>query len=166
VERARVSERRAALVALGAPDNLAQEAALLLPLTTALDVADLARAASWPIHPAALLHCAVGAEFSLDALRGAASALQLERHWDRLLVRRAVDDFSQTQLKLAEAAASAIGAPPADVNAAAQRWIASIGAPAQRARAAYAELDAEGAWTAAKLMLMSSELAALVAALR
>jgi glutamate dehydrogenase len=166
VERARVEARRARFVELGAPEDLANDVALLLPLTTALDVADLARRAKWPIHEAALLHCAVGAQFSLDALRGAAGALSLDRHWDRLLVRRAIDDFSQTQLKLSEAAAAAIGAPAADLDAAVTRWVGSVGQPAQRARAAYAELDAEGPWTAAKLMLISAELASLVDAVR
>ena len=171
VERARATSDQNALMELGAAEALAQEAALLTPMTVALDVADLARQANWPIHRAAQLHCVAGAQFGLDALRDAAGALTLEQHWDRLVVRRAAEEFAAIQLKLAEAAAGAIGAPPKTADAswaveAAQSWIASLGAPAQRARSAFAELDQQGPWTFAKLMLISAELNALAAAVR
>ncbi|MEQ1709714.1 MAG: NAD-glutamate dehydrogenase [Terricaulis sp.] len=170
-ERAGVEARQSALADLGAPRELAREAAMLTPLSTALDVADLSRQSSWPIHAAALLHCVIGAELGLDALRETAGSLTLEQHWDRLVVRRAAEDFAETQLKLAEAAARAIGTPPqtadvAWVTGAARDWIASIGQPAQRAREAYGELNAQGAWTFAKLMLISAELNALASAVR
>jgi|CXWL01.1.fsa_nt_gi glutamate dehydrogenase len=171
VERARAEARQTALVELGAPEALAREAALLQPLTTALDVADLARRAKWPIQPASFLHCVIGAEFGLDALRETAGSLTLEQHWDRLVVRRATEDFAETQLKLAEAAAKSVGSPPkvsdlAWSNQVTRAWIASLGKPAARARAAYDELNAQGSWTFAKLMLISAELNALASAVR
>jgi glutamate dehydrogenase len=171
VERARFDGRQAALVDMGAPGELAADVALLAPWTTALDVADLARRTQWPVATASLLHCAVGAEFGLDALREAASGLTLQEHWDRLVIRRAAEDFAETQLNLAEGAAATIGAPPRDVDAvwalqAAQLWIAQLGQPAQRARAAFAELSAQGAWTFAKIMLITAELNALAASAR
>ncbi|MBC7769987.1 MAG: NAD-glutamate dehydrogenase [Phycisphaerales bacterium] len=171
VERAQVEAKQAALIDLGAPEDLARDAALLTPMTTALDVADLARISGWPIQPAARLHCVIGAELGLDALRDAASSLTLEQHWDRLVVRRATEEFAQVQVKLAEAAAASIGQPPKNADAAwttsaAQSWVASLGQPGQRARSAYAELNAQGPWTFAKLMLIAAELNALVAAVR
>ncbi|QGZ96736.1 NAD-glutamate dehydrogenase [Terricaulis silvestris] len=171
VECARAEARQAALMELGAPEDLALEAGLLLPLTSALDVSDLARRSGWPVHEAALLHCVVGAEFGIDALRDAASNLKLEQHWDRLVVRRVGEDFGETQLKLAEAAAKAIGAPPNNADAhgigeAAKGWITSLGQPALRVRSAYAELNAQPPWTFAKLMLISAELNAFAAAVR
>ena len=45
-----------------------------------------------------------------NALREAAGGLVLEQHWDRLVARRTGEDFAETQLRLAEAAAKAIGA--------------------------------------------------------
>jgi hypothetical protein len=45
-------------------------------------------------------------------------------------------------------------------------WIATLGQPAERARAAFAELNAQGPWTFAKLMLISAELNVLAAAVR
>ena len=171
IERERVEVRRRSLIELGAPEDLAQEAALLSPFTSALDVADLARHAKWPIQAAGRLHCVVGAEFGLDALRDAAMNMKLEQHWDRLVLRRAAQDFGETQLKLAKIAANSIGAPPAGADNAwaemqAREWIGSLGQPAQNARSAFNELNAQGQWTFAKLMLVAAEFNALLASLR
>jgi NAD-specific glutamate dehydrogenase len=97
--------------------------------------------------------------------------MKLEQHWDRLVLRRAAQDFGDRQLRLAEAAAAAIGAPPKNADhawaeEAARGWVASLGQPAQRAREAFAELNGQGPWTFAKLMLVSAEFNALVGSLR
>jgi NAD-specific glutamate dehydrogenase len=97
--------------------------------------------------------------------------MKLEQHWDRLVVRRAAGDFGEAQLKLAEAAARAIGQPPNSADAAwatdaAKKWLASLGQPASRARSAFAELSSQGQWTFAKLMLIAAEFNGLVAAVR
>ncbi len=170
-ERARASARETALVELGAPKDMAREVAVLRPLTTALDVADLARRGAWPVNAAAALHWVIGAEFGIDVVREAGASLTLQQHWDRLVVRRASEDFAEMQLRLSEAAAAAIGAPKAgasnaDIAASARAWVSALGAPAQRARSAFDELNAQGPWTFAKLMLISAELNALVSTLR
>jgi NAD-specific glutamate dehydrogenase len=113
----------------------------------------------------------IGAEFGLDALRDAAMNMKLDQHWDRLVLRRAAQDFGETQLTLAESAATSIGAPPAEADNAwaegmAKEWIVSLGQPAQRARAAFQDLNAQAPWTFAKLMLVAAELNALLTALR
>jgi glutamate dehydrogenase len=171
VERDRADARTRAFTDAGAPAHLARDVALLWPWATSLDVADLARISGWPVQAASLLHLAVGAEFGLDALRSAAGAMTLEQHWDRLVIRRAAEDFAQTQLDLAEGAAQAIGAPPNGAGLhwsaeAARHWIEGLGQPAQRARAAFDELQAKGDWTFAKIMLMAAELNALTASVR
>jgi glutamate dehydrogenase len=168
IERQRVAIRRKELIDLGAPDGLANETALLSPLTLSLDVADLSRNTGWPINSAATLHCVVGAEFGLDVLRDAATTIKLEQHWDRLVVRRSAQDFGDMQVRLAEAAARAIGQPGKDADMAsmtiaARNWIGSLGQPAQRVLSAYSELNEQGQWTFAKLMLMSAELNGLIA---
>jgi glutamate dehydrogenase len=171
IERDRVETRFASLVELGAPEALAREAALLSPLTLSLDVADLALATNWPVNEASMLHCVIGADLGLDALRDAATNMKLDLHWDRLVVRRAAQDFGDIQLRLAEAAANTIGAPPRDadyewITPKAQEWIVSLGQPANRARSAFADLNAQGAWSFAKLMLIAAEFNGLVAAVR
>jgi NAD-specific glutamate dehydrogenase len=97
--------------------------------------------------------------------------MKLEQHWDRLVVRRAAGDFGEAQLKLSEAAAGAVGMPPKDADAAwaseaAKAWLNGLGKPAQRARSAFAELNGQGEWTFAKLMLIAAEFNALVATVR
>ncbi|MCR6644582.1 MAG: NAD-glutamate dehydrogenase [Terricaulis sp.] len=171
LEAARAEWRMGQFIERGAPEALAREVALLRPLTLGLDVADLARHSGWPVHPAAILHCVIGAEFGIDALREAAGSLNLDQHWDRLVVRRASEDFAEIQVKLAATAAAAIGAPKKgvsneDVAAAARKWVADLGAPAQRARAVFADLNAQGQWSFAKLMLIQAELNALAGAVR
>ncbi|MDX2275187.1 MAG: NAD-glutamate dehydrogenase [Hyphomonadaceae bacterium] len=170
IERERVAIREKALLEMGAPQDLARDGAMLAPLTTTLEVADLARNTSWPVPAAAALHCVLGAEFGLDALRDAATNMKLEQHWDRLVVRRAAVDFGDIQLNLAQAAAKALGAPKdasaAAIEQSAKAWIAGLGQPAMRARAAFAELNAQGGWTFAKLMLVQAELGALASAVR
>ena len=170
-ERARAEARRAGFIEAGAPEDLARDAALLMPLTTALDIADLSRRSGWEVQPAAQLYTAIGGQFGLDALRAAAGGLTLTEHWDRLVVRRAVEDFYADQLKLAQAGARAIGAAPALADApwaagVVAEWAQSLGAPAQRARAAFQEMDAQGPWTFAKLMLVAAEVSALSGSLR
>jgi len=171
LESSRVAAKRDALIAAGAPEDVAGDVALLAPAALMLDIADLAQSARWPVHPAAILHSVVGAEFGLDALRDAAGSLTLDQHWDRLVIRRSAEDFAEAQLKLAEAAAAAIGAPPADADAhwiteAARGWAAQLGQPAERVRSMFAELSAQGPWSFAKLMLIAAEVNALVAAAR
>jgi NAD-specific glutamate dehydrogenase len=87
------------------------------------------------------------------------------------VVRRTAQEFGEMQTKLAEAAARAIGTPPASpdyawANNAVKAWIAGLGQPAQRAAGAFKELNAQGPWTFAKLMLISAEFNALAAAVR
>jgi glutamate dehydrogenase len=170
-EAGRANARTAQFVELGAPEALAREVSELRPLTNGLDVADLARRSGWPVHAAALLHCVIGAEFGIDSLREAAGTLHLDQHWDRLVVRRASEDFAEVQVRLSETAAAAIGKPKSgaensEIMAVAREWIASLGAPAQRARAAFVELNAQGQWTFAKLMLIQAELNAFAGAVR
>src|SRR5690606_42069558 len=96
------------------------------------------------------------------------------RHLHALSLHAALpisEDFAEVQVRLCETAAAAIGAPNAnagndEIVAVARDWVAGIGQPAQRARAAFAELNAQGQWTFAKLMLIQAELNALASAVR
>jgi glutamate dehydrogenase len=68
-------------------------------------------------------------------------------------------------------AASNIGAPPQGADNAwaegvAREWIASLGQPAHNARSAFTELNSQGPWTFAKLMLVAAEFNALLSSLR
>ncbi|MBL8551741.1 MAG: NAD-glutamate dehydrogenase [Hyphomonadaceae bacterium] len=169
VERRRAEARRGAFQSAGAPADVALHGAALSPLAAALDVADIAARRNWPAPAAAFLYRALGAEFGIDRLVAAAMGLSLDQHWDRLAARRATEDLFDRQRALAEAALAAIGAPPDRPDAewgtrAAAEWAASLGAPAESARRTLAELEGQGGWTFAKLVIAAAEMHALAGA--
>jgi NAD-specific glutamate dehydrogenase len=87
------------------------------------------------------------------------------------VLRRAAEDLYEDQRLLAAAAAAAIGTPPSPASAewaasATRDWIAGLGVPGQNARAAFAELEAQGPWTFAKVMIAAAEVNALASSLR
>jgi len=162
--------REALLVGAGAPAALAAEAAHLRALGNALEIADIAAAASWPVAPAGLIYREIGARFGLDTLRAEAFNLKLDQHWDRLAVLHAVEDLFEDQQVLARAAVAQWGPPREASHAwaahAVDEWLVQVGEAAQVAREAYAELAAHGAWTFAKIMLVTGEVNALANAQR
>jgi glutamate dehydrogenase len=123
------------------------------------------------VRAAAQLYRAVGAAFGLDRLRGAAAEFKLTEHWDRLAVRRAVEEIYEDQRALAEAAIAATGNAPltgdkAWAETAAKAWMDKLGGQASLARSTFAELDGHGGWTFAKLMIAAAEFNALAKAVR
>jgi glutamate dehydrogenase len=166
-----VKARQAILEAAGAPAALARDVALLQVMVAALDVADLAAKAQWPVITAARLYRAVGSVFGLDRLRAAAGAFRLAEHWDRLAVRRTVEEIFEDQRSLAEAAIVSIGSVPAEgdqawADQAARAWMEGLGPQAVLARATFAELEAHGSWTFAKLMIAAAEFNGLAKGIR
>ena len=69
-------------------------------LTTACDLADMARAAHWPIRPAAQLYHQAGSAFGFDRLRAAAGSLKAADGFERLAVRRLIEDLVVEQTAL------------------------------------------------------------------
>jgi glutamate dehydrogenase len=161
-ERAFVEARIAALVQTGAPEDLAKAAALFGPMTLALDIADLARDNRWSAAAAARLFRVLGAQIGLDDLRAAASHLSLDQHWDRLVLRRTQTELLEDQCRLAHAAAKALDAPGKEAAAdwaeeGVRGWLETVGAPAQNLCAVVAELEAQGGWSFAKILLAAAE---------
>ncbi|MGE0045808.1 MAG: NAD-glutamate dehydrogenase, partial [Hyphomonadaceae bacterium] len=169
LERRRADAKRGGYVEAGAPADLAATVASLGPLTAALDVADIAHKRGWPAPAAAFVYRAVGAAFDLDRLIAAAGSLTLDQHWDRLALRRAVEDLYACQASLGEAAVAALGQAPAQPSAvwatqAVEEWVEGLGPIATPAQRALAELESQGPWTFAKLMIAAAEMHALASA--
>jgi glutamate dehydrogenase len=170
-ERRRSVARCAGYVDAGAPADLAASVAGLFPLTAALDIADIAARRGWPAPTAAFVYRAVGDAFDLDRLIASAAAITLDQHWDRLALRRGVEDLYACQAALADAAIAA-SAPPEEAPTAvwavevAERWAESIAPLTEPARRAIAELEAQGPWTFAKVMIAAAELHAVAAAVQ
>jgi glutamate dehydrogenase len=163
-ERARAEARAERFIAEGAPEDLARDTAMLAAFTPALDVSDMAERVQWPVPAASRLFRAVSARFGLDRLRGAALAFELPQHWDRLALRRTLEELFEDQRLLAEAVARHAGAPGGDPAQAVENWIAANAERAAMLGGAMADLEATGAWTFAKTILAAAEVRALAAA--
>jgi glutamate dehydrogenase len=144
-EIARIAE----LTAAGVPEDLARDMTLLAPLTAALDVALLARDAGKEPAKVAPLYFMLGEKLGLDRLRALAAKYAPPEHWDRLALRRLLDDLSATQRGIAVK----LLADGANV----ERWAATHGPALDRTRAFLGTLEESGELSVAKLMLASSQ---------
>jgi glutamate dehydrogenase len=167
-EQAQVKRRADAFVLAGAPADLAQAVAVLKPLTATSDVADLARRVSWPVESAARLYHQVGAAFDFDRLRGAAGSLSTNDHYERMAVRRMIEDFLTEQATLTQAVARAsapsAGADAKSAQAAVRAFIGERAKAVEAVRRTVDEIEQAGAgWSFAKLTIANAALRELAA---
>ncbi len=169
-ERARVDERTNEFIAAGAPEELASRVGRLRALVSSTDVIVLANEQDWPLEITARLYHAMGDHFGFDRMRGAAGALSSTEHWDRLAVRRMIEDFYSEQFRLTGKAMAIAGkAPKAKHDAAAaiqpvlDTFAERFGDPTARLRELTDELERTGAWTLSKLAILATELRDLAA---
>jgi glutamate dehydrogenase len=159
----------------GAPDDLAHAVARLRPLTSSSDVIDLAGEHDWPLAAAAWLYHAVGARFSFDRLRGAGGQLSSTQHWDRLAMRRLIEDLYASQQSLSTAmmgyASKAGGSLAKGVEEPdrvwaenlVESWTSANSDEVDRADRALEEVAAAGGWTLSKVAICSTQLRELAA---
>jgi glutamate dehydrogenase len=143
----------AGLTKAGVPEDVARDMALLAPLAAALDVALLAHDAGKDAASVTPLYFALGAALGLDRLRSLAIRFHPPEHWDRLAIRRLLDDLSQIQRGIA----GKLLADGTDVES----WAKAQGTSLERTRDFLATLEASGEISVAKLMLASSQIANL-----
>jgi glutamate dehydrogenase len=168
-EQGRLEARVAKFAALGAPEALAGGISLMRPLVAAADIADLARDANWPVAAMARLYHQVGAAFDFDRLRAAAGSIPSADHFDRLAVRRLIEELMLEQRALTQAVAAASNSSVGDSEEAAETavdaWIGSRLATVEALRASVDEIEGSGAgWTFAKLTIANSAIRSLAAA--
>jgi glutamate dehydrogenase len=121
-----------------------------------------------PIDLVAGAYFAVGAAVGLDRLRGLAGRIAGHEHWDRLAVRRIVDDLFAGQRALAADALRDVdrafdGSMRARGADAVKRWENSHSDGLARTRSFLAELERSGELSIAKLTLANSQIHALAA---
>jgi glutamate dehydrogenase len=140
----------ARLAKAGVPEDLARDMTLLLPLAAALDVALLAHETRTPPDKVAPLYFALGNTLGLDRLRALAGKFSPPEHWDRLALRRLMDDLSASQrgitIKLLNNGTSV------------EDWAKSQDGALERTRTFLNTLEASGELSVAKLMLASSQI--------
>ncbi len=99
--RARLQEDEARFEADGAPPELARRLAALGPLSHALDIVSVARAAGAPVAAAAKIVFAIRDAFRLDELAQASEALAAGDHFNRLAVDASLAAIASAQRALA-----------------------------------------------------------------
>ncbi len=169
VEQKAAVRRAAQWIKAGAPKDIAHSVALMRPLTQAVNLADLAAAKDWPLADAAFAYHRVGGVFGFDKLRAAAGARSSGDPFERLAVRRLIEDMLAEQAALAGAvmdlAGKNDGADPARHAAAAvQAWTVRHAEAVRAARRQLEETErAQGGWTFAKLTIANAALKELAA---
>ncbi|HEX4077928.1 MAG TPA: NAD-glutamate dehydrogenase [Rhizomicrobium sp.] len=160
--------RIAELQKSGMPLDIAEDVAVLPLLGGAPEIVLLAESRKLPIDLVAGAYFAMGAAVGLDRLRGLASRISGHEHWDRLAVRRIVDDLFAGQRALASEALVDCqpGSPAAtrtDGAAAVQHWEETHADALARTRSFLTELERGGELSIAKLTLANSQIHALAA---
>jgi glutamate dehydrogenase len=169
-ERKAAVRRSTKWIKLGAPKTLAHSFGLMRPLTYAADLGDLASASGWPLASTAYVYHRVGGQFGFDRMREAAAARVPADPYERIAVRRLIEDILAEQSALSAAVMAFAGDPvdPADAArdvSAVTAWIAAHQGPVRAARRTLEEIEASpGGWTFAKLTIANAGLRELTAA--
>jgi glutamate dehydrogenase len=157
--------RIAELVQGGVPHDLAEDAAVL-PLMAGLpEIALMADRHSQPLDLVAGAYFAMGAAVGIDRLRGAATRVTAAEHWDRLAIRRIIDDLyaGQRALTVSALLTGTSGTDRAAGAAAVTAWTVAHGDALKRAKLFLAALEAAGELSVAKLTLAGSQIHELAA---
>jgi len=149
----------------GAPLDVAEDVAVLPLMSSAPEIAQLARARGLPVDLVAGAYFAMGATVGIDRLRGLSSRIAATQHWDRLAIRRIADDLFAGQRALtAEALDGAkTGGKRGDGAAAVRAWAEKRGETLARAKAFLDALEHSGDLSIAKLTLANSQIRELAA---
>jgi len=152
---------------------MARTISMLRPLVATADIGDLAREArqgeaGWSEPRMARLYHQVGAAFDFDRLRAAAGAVPSGDHFDRLAVRRLIEDLMAEQVTLTRAVARvsqpAVGDSEATAEAAVDAWIGPRHDLVAAVCAAVDEIEASGTgWTFAKLTIANGQIRSVAA---
>jgi glutamate dehydrogenase len=164
IEQGAVEGRIRQLVEAGAPPEKAKAVAVLQPMTIAGDLVDLADASSWPLANVARLYHAVGEAFGFDRVRRAAGAYAVGDNFERMALRRLIEDLLTQQADLTRTVMAFAGGPQAGEDAeqardAAHSWTALRHDKVEVARRTVDDIEASGgAWTFAKLTIANAAL--------
>ncbi len=152
--------RIAELTRAGAPNDVAEDIATLALMAGLPEIALLAHARSLDLDLVAGAYFAIGKAAGIDRLRGKASRINAAEHWDRLAIRRIVDDLYAGQRALTAAALKDVtgGAGRQAGVQAVQHWADNHSDTLARATSFLAALDAAGELSVAKLTLANSQI--------
>ncbi len=155
-----LNQRAGRLVALGAPEALAQRVAGLVNLYSAGDIVGLAKAYGRTAIEAAAVYYAVGTRFRLGRLRAACESMDAGGHWRKLAIGALVEEIFAHQLALADQALAHAEKGEA-ASATVERWLAAHAAAVAQAEAILTELWATPIDDLAQVAVASRQLRAL-----
>jgi glutamate dehydrogenase len=152
----------------GAPLDVAEDVAVLPLLGAAPEIAQLAFNRSLDVDLVAGAYFAIGAIVGIDRLRGLASRITGGEHWDRLAIRRIVDDLFAGQRALTAQVLQGfendkLDRTRAEGSDAADAWAKEHTDALERTRAFLDELERSGELSIAKLTLANSQIHELAA---
>jgi glutamate dehydrogenase len=169
VQQQAAAARAKAFTDAGAPAELAAAVAALRPLITAADIGDLASLSDRPVTAVARVYHQAGAAFGFDQVRAFSSGLKVGDDFERLALRRLVEDTFQEQSSLTRAIlknARAIRTLD-EAQALVADWASAHAAQAGAVQASLQAIQAAGEpWTFAKLTIVNAALRELVATAR
>ena len=150
----------------GAPSTVAHTVSMILSMTSATDIVDLARRTDQDVLTMACLFSAVGSVFQFDRLRQAALTFQLDQHWDRLAVRGLVETLLDQQNGLAERISAQTDVSDvkdfSDAKVLVDKFVAKYSESNKRLQTLLAEFEHSGAWTFAKLVLFANAMRSFI----
>jgi glutamate dehydrogenase len=144
----------------GVPGDLARDIGLLPLLGVAPEIAQLARATRHRLETVAALYFGAGTVIGLDRLRLLAGRIAPSEHWDRLAIRRLVDDLFAAQRAISQSLLTHLP-PEASCEAAAKAvdaWAQDHADTLARTRDFLSQLEASGDLSIAKLTLANSQI--------
>ena len=160
LERAAVEAKIATFISENVPADIAEDVAILPLLAAVPEIVLLAGQEKVDAEQAAGLYFGMGALVGLDRLRALAGRIAATDHWDRLALRRIVDDLYSAQRLLAADAARRGQQHGAALTA----WADAHRADIDRTTGFLSELAAEGEASVAKLALANSQIQKLATA--
>ena len=142
------------------PAELAREWTLLRRLSVAPEITHLTKSSGLQLPTIAKLYFGVGGLLGLDRLRLLAARIAPHEHWDRLAIRRLVDDLFAAQRVLAQSLLPGLSkeSRPADAAKILVSWAEKNEAALERTRAFLAALETSGELSIAKLTLANSQI--------
>jgi glutamate dehydrogenase len=142
------------------PAELARDWALLRRLSVAPEIVHLTKSSGYALGTVAKLYFGAGGLLGLDRLRSMAARIASGEHWDRLAIRRLVDDLFAAQRALAQSLLPGLAkdARPPDAAKALVTWAQENEAALERTRSFLAALESSGELSIAKLTLANSQI--------
>lgn len=168
-EADRLKQKAQIFIDNGTPIELAREVSSLRVLSSATDIIDIAQNKNIPIEATAKIYHAIGEHIGFDELRAHAGLAITPDHWDRVAVRRIMEDFMAEQALMTENMIAYISTDEKYknqinsknsqwVDGAIKSWLDKNKIAFDRTKHALKELSQSGNWTFAKLSIANTQL--------